>query len=232
MTTPRLPTPTHERVLEKILTELRADPGVRGVLLSGSAARGTARPDSDLDILVVATSAPPRRSRSYEVPVDLVVRTADEWREHLAPTRIGDESWGYAVLDGVILHDPAGVVARLVADARDRHARYRVPAHIRDHYAWLWQHVRPKMLAVLHRGDPVEIGWAVSAMTDHLVRTAWAVNDLPNPSLDLGTFQRHLDDLTVPTGVADRIRAFLRLPPTEALRAQLALIVDLEPLLA
>jgi hypothetical protein len=51
------------------------------------------------------------------------------------------------------------------------------------------------MLAVHRRGDPVEVGWAAAVMTNELLRTAWAVNDLPNPSLDLGTVQRHLDDL-------------------------------------
>jgi hypothetical protein len=42
--------------------------------------------------------------------------------------------------------------------------------------------------------------------------TADAANNLPNPSLDLGTFQRHLDDLTIPADVADRLRAILRAP--------------------
>jgi predicted nucleotidyltransferase len=229
---PQLPTPLHQRVLDEILDELNHDSGVRGVMLAGSTARGTARADSDLDLLVVTADDRPWRSAPRPIPVDLVVHTAEQWREQFAPTRIGDESWGYAFLDGVILHDPTGVVARLAADAREIHAGYRVPAHIKDHYAWLWRHLRPKMLAVLRRADPVEIGWAAAVMTNDLVRTVWAVNDLPNPSLDLGTFERHLDDLTVPAGVADRLRDILRLPPAEALRRQLDLIADLEPHLA
>jgi hypothetical protein len=35
------------------------------------------------------------------------------------------------------------------------------------------------------------------SMTNDLVRTVWAANELPNPSLDLRTVQGHLGDLTI-----------------------------------
>lgn len=85
------------------------------------------------------------------------------------------------------------------------------------------------MLAVLSRGDPAEIGWAAAVMTNEVLRTAWAASDLPNPSLDLGTVQRHLDDLTVPPGAPARVRAILHAPPQESLRRQLDLIDALLP---
>lgn len=226
----QFPTPLHERVLDEIIAELQTDADVCGIMLSGSLARGTARVDSDLDLLVVTNddNDHPWQSRQYPAPVDFMVHTTDQWREHFAPNRIGDESWGYAFLDGVILHDPTRVVARLTAEVAEIHTHYQVPAHIKHHYAWLWRHVRPKMLAVLDRNDPVEVGWAASTMINDLVRTVWAANDLPNPSLDLGTFQRHLDDLTIPADVADRLRGILRVSPTEALRRQLELITAIE----
>lgn len=204
------------------------------MLLGGSLARGTARTDSDVDILVVTTlpEDPPTHIESSPVPVDLLIQTAEQWRQRFTPDRVGDESWGYAFLDGVVLHDPDGAVADLIIEAREHHARYRTPASITAHYAALWRHARPKMLAVHRRGDPVEVGWAVAVMTDELLRTAWAVNDLPNPSLDLGAVQRHLDDLTTPSGVADQLRALLRSSPQEALRGQLDLLDRIETLLA
>lgn len=236
MTTAAFPTPLHRTVLEVVLTELRADPDVRGILLSGSLARGTGRPDSDLDVLVVTALDPvrpaPWRSRRRPLPVDLIPRTAEQWRSHFAPNRVGDESWGYAFLDGVALHDPDGAVARLTADAETIHAGYRTPAPVKAHYATLWAHVVPKMQAVRRRGDPVETGWAAAVMTNELIRTLWAANDLPNPSLDLGTCQRHLDDLKVPAGATDLLRAVLRAAPRDALRLQLALVEDVLPLLA
>lgn len=230
MTSIQFPTSLHREVLDQLLADLRADRGVRGVMLAGSLARGTARIDSDLDVLVVSAGETGDASwrRARPLPVDLLARTADQWRAHFAPDRVGDESWGYAFFDGVILYDPEGVLARLTADAAEIHARYRVPASIKAHYAWLWGHLRPKMLAVLEHDDPTEAGWAAATMTNELVRTAFAASDLPNPSLDLDTFQRHLDDLTVPLDAADRLRVILRAPPRQALRLQLELIAIIE----
>jgi predicted nucleotidyltransferase len=226
------PTPLHRRVLSAILADARADPGVRGLLLTGSLARGTARADSDLDILVVTSEQPTDegwRSAARPLPVDFLVRTPGEWRARFAPDRPRDESWGYAFLDAVVLHDPEGIAARLIADAAVIHERYRVPASVKAHYTRLWHHVRPKMLAVLSHGDPVEIGWASAVMTNDVLRTAWAASDLPNPSLDLGTVQRHLDDLTIPTDAPAQISAILRAPPRESLQRQLDLIDAILP---
>jgi predicted nucleotidyltransferase len=60
------------------------------IVLFGSRARGQARPDSDIDILVVAESAEPRHRRSaplygvlsdIQTPMDIVVYTPDEITE-------------------------------------------------------------------------------------------------------------------------------------------------------
>ncbi|MFD7654062.1 nucleotidyltransferase domain-containing protein [Actinosynnema sp. NPDC059797] len=225
--------PAHQRAPSGLLAELTADDDVLGALLVGSLARGTARPDSDLDVLVVGAPAEdaPWRSAPRDPPVDLLVRTADGWRATFAPRRADDESWGYAFLDGVVLHDPSGVVSRLVFDAAEAHARYRAPEHVRAHHAGFLRHVLPKARAVLRGGDPVEVGWAAAVLTDGLLRAAWAANDLPNPSLDLGTVRRHLDDLTEPAGAPDAVRALLRASPAGSLRRQLDLAELLEPLL-
>lgn len=82
--------PTHHQLLDETLDHLRADPAVAGVLLSGSLARGTARPDSDLDLLVVTTGDLTWHPGG---PVDLIARTADQWRSHVLrradPTETG-----------------------------------------------------------------------------------------------------------------------------------------------
>jgi predicted nucleotidyltransferase len=228
------PTILHGRVLSAILADARSDPGVRGLLLTGSLARGTARADSDLDVLVVAGEQDTDtgwRSAARPLPVDFLVRTPGEWRVRFAPDRPGDESWGYAFLDAVVLHDPEGIAARLIADAAGIHEHYRTPEPVKAHYTRLWHHVRPKMLAVLSHGDPVEIGWAAAVMTNDVLRTAWAASDLPNPSLDLGTVQRHLNDLTIPADAPAQIRAILRAPQQESLQQQLDLIDAILPYL-
>jgi hypothetical protein len=235
----QFPTAQHRAALEAVVEELGADGEARGALLCGSLARGTGREDSDIDVLVVLAdewgggddvgAKRFSRSRYGVIEVEQSGRTVVGWQRQFAPERVGDESWGYAFLDGVVLYNPHGDVARLIEDAAEAHASYRVPEEIRSHYVWLWGHLRPKMEAVLRRGDPVEIGWAAAAMTGRLTQTLWAASGRPLPSRDLGTFQRHLEDLTVPPDAPSLVREMLQASPEEALRLQLRLIEAVLP---
>jgi predicted nucleotidyltransferase len=226
------PTERHVAVLQTVLTTLDSDNNVRGILLGGSLARATAREDSDIDIMAVVAEQRdhyPWRHDGYDIPTDIGARTVEAWESTFAPDRVGDESWGYAFLDGVVLRDPDRCVEGLIARAADLHATYRTPTAILQHYGWLWSHTLPKLRAVLGRGDPVEIGWAAAVMMDDVMRTAWAVNSRPNPSLDIGTVQRHLDDLVVPEGVVHHLRDVLQhTPGPEMLRCQITLIEEFE----
>ena len=82
----------------------------RAIILFGSRARGDARPDSDVDLLVVFESVDDKRQvaqairrclRGLRCPVDVVVATTDEL------TRLGSVA-GYvyrpALREGVVLH--------------------------------------------------------------------------------------------------------------------------------
>ncbi|MFJ6530611.1 nucleotidyltransferase domain-containing protein [Streptomyces longwoodensis] len=112
---------------------------VVGLLLVGSCARGTARPDSDVD-LVLLTTDPSRhlledawvadlrlgeviRTRSWGPVTERRCRTASGLEVELA---VGSPDWARTdpvdpgtrrvVSDGArVLHDPAGVLAALVA---------------------------------------------------------------------------------------------------------------------
>jgi predicted nucleotidyltransferase len=78
-----------EQVVERIVDQVRPEK----VILFGSRARGSARPDSDLDLLVIAESSEPRYRRSAPlygalsdilVPMDILVyspQEVDEWRD-------------------------------------------------------------------------------------------------------------------------------------------------------
>lgn len=221
------PTDHHQAAFEHLLELYHADSMVRGALLCGSLARGTARTDSDVDILVVLEEdldGRTRHTRYGAVDVEETRRTYQGWVEQFSPSRVGDESWGYAFLDGSPLYDPDGVVERLVAAAREAHASYRTPEHIRSYYRWLCDHVRPKMEFVLRNGDAVEVGWAAAITTGQVTDTLWAVNHRPLPSRDLGTFQRHLEELILPAGAAEFVREMLQASPREALRIQVQLV--------
>ena len=220
------PTALHTTVLEQGLEALKANANVLGVMLVGSLARGTARQDSDIDLLVVQVDGDrvTERQSHGTIVLECTFRTSAAWAEQFTPTQVGDESWGYAFLDGLILYDPGGVVAELVDSTAKMHSAYRTPKHIVDHYVWLWSHMRPKMEAVLQSGDATEIGWSAAIMSHPIIQTVWVINDLPQPSLDLGCVQRHLNDLTILPDAPELIREMLQVPPESALRLQLRIL--------
>ena len=82
-----------ETTLREITARIRANMNPQAIILFGSTARGSARPDSDLDLLVIAESKEPRYKRSAplylalsDLPgaMDIVVYTPEEvadWRD-------------------------------------------------------------------------------------------------------------------------------------------------------
>ena len=85
-----------EAIKQAVLEEAqRLGVGVERIILFGSRARGEATSESDYDILVVtreklgrreklelATRVATRIAREYLTPVDIIVRSRDEWLEH------------------------------------------------------------------------------------------------------------------------------------------------------
>lgn len=77
-----------DRLFADVKRRLAAAPGVRKVVVFGSRARGDARPDSDLDLVVVADVAGSAGERcrrigaplsDLAIPIDLVVYTPEEY---------------------------------------------------------------------------------------------------------------------------------------------------------
>ncbi|MEK7328299.1 MAG: nucleotidyltransferase domain-containing protein [Chloroflexota bacterium] len=79
-----------DSLLDEIVRRIVEAAHPKKVILFGSRARGQARPDSDLDLLVIAESAQPRHRRSaplYGVlsdillPMDIIVYSPEEVKE-------------------------------------------------------------------------------------------------------------------------------------------------------
>ena len=117
MTQAKPSTPVTEEQLRQITEAIVAAVDPAGVLLFGSCARGTARPDSDVDLLIVEDRPfGPERSRLDEigrimrslmgflVPIDVLLYSRDEverWRDsrfHIV---------GQALREGRMLHGHA-----------------------------------------------------------------------------------------------------------------------------
>jgi predicted nucleotidyltransferase len=97
-------------VVERVLARAEADPGVRGVILTGSHARGTATARSDYDVVtVVAEQTVPWRHVARTAELDEVVCTLDA----LADTSVHWQRYAYRGAQ-VLLDRLDGGIARLV----------------------------------------------------------------------------------------------------------------------
>lgn len=126
-----------EAVIERVASWARGRPDVVGVLLVGSYARGAARPDSDVDLVVLVEDPVAYGGQWYaELGLGELVRNQawgviTEWRL-LTPSGLevelglGAPSWAATepidagtrrvVTDGAcVVHDPREVLARLLA---------------------------------------------------------------------------------------------------------------------
>src|SRR3954470_13774146 len=97
-------------ILERLLARADADPAVRGVILTGSRARGLATAWSDYDVVVVvAEQAVPSRHATRTAELDEVVCTLDA----LADTSVHWQRYAYRGAR-VLLDRLGGGIAKLV----------------------------------------------------------------------------------------------------------------------
>ncbi len=119
-----------EQMIADYLAKLREFcPGVRSIILFGSLARGEARPDSDVDLIVVASDLPELKKRLDLPPFRKPARIQDI---RMTPAELEDmvvAKTGFvvdALLEGKVLQDD-GIAAqareRLVESLRNLKAR-------------------------------------------------------------------------------------------------------------
>ena len=202
---------------------------ILAVMLVGSVARGTARPDSDVDLLVVSPpdATVPARNRMVDgLLVEVIGKSQAEWEQRFGRAQ---PMWLYPWLDAEPLHDHADIGAGLSALAQARYAQYRAPVELRQAFAAHWWHVRPKMAATLAAGDPEAVGYFAATIVDAVVQTMFVVHDRPLPP---GS-QRFdvLNDLSLSP---ERRRLLARLcasDPPQRLSAAIELVDNMTPLL-
>ena len=113
---------------EKIIERLKAFPKkVKAAALYGSFARGTQRPDSDLDLLVLSDEVDPRRHRrgkeiaaikhllALDVPVDVLLLTTSEC---LSNFRNHNPLFLDIACDGIVLVDSSNFLGPLIKETK------------------------------------------------------------------------------------------------------------------
>jgi len=109
--TPMQPVSDAERVVDEMVSRIREAVDPERIILFGSRARGTARPDSDFDLLIVKDSSLPRYRRAaplyakladLPVEVNILVYTPSEIAEWSAVRQAFVTS---AIREGKVLYE-------------------------------------------------------------------------------------------------------------------------------
>lgn len=187
----------HRELLGDVLRCAREDNEVAGLLLTGSVARGDAYPGSDLDLYAVLRDG---RSRTFvtETRRGIVVEIGYADFD-LAKHQMEDNPMSvYRYLDGRILHDPQGLLQRLVEIARERFEAYEAQEEERRRIAYWLESARIKITAARDAGDVLKATYVASTVSWPLLEGLWAAANKPMPPN--GAVLPHVRDLdeTIP----------------------------------
>ena len=194
-----------DSLVARVTEPLRHDENVRGVLLTGSRARGDALPGSDLDLLVLVHSATEPLFCSERVDGTLIERHVRDVAR--AKTRLLENPLElYSYLDGYAVYDPDSLLAELTRLAKDRFENDQTPAHEKSAIFYWLSSASLKLNAAMAAGDMQKLGYYTSINSWKVLEGFWAHNDRTMPPA--GAMWAHLADLReVPEGLEASFRA-------------------------
>jgi predicted nucleotidyltransferase len=120
----------------------KLSPSIVGMVLYGSAARGTTTPNSDIDVLVVLSADTPLRRGLYNL-VDQIKGIDPKVSVALVHLPASDSTpggiWLEVASHGRILHDPSGSVREAIARLREHISAGR-SVRLTTHGQGFWVH--------------------------------------------------------------------------------------------
>jgi predicted nucleotidyltransferase len=219
----------HRLLLQEAVERACGDTDVTGVLLVGSVARGDAYPGSDLDVYVLLRDGCSRSFRS-EVRQGIIVEHRYADYDHAAEEMERNPMRVYAYLDGHILYDPEGQLARLVNMARARLESYETPGKEKHKIAYWLESARYKMIVAREAGDLLQAAYVVSTASWPILEGLWAANDKPMPPN--GAVRAHIRDLSrTPPALEDLWHRFFAGDVSDRIQAAIELIDWVVPVL-
>ncbi|HEU5103103.1 MAG TPA: nucleotidyltransferase domain-containing protein [Roseiflexaceae bacterium] len=167
-------------IAQQFVEELQADPGVVGIVLFGSWARGNNRPDSDVDLLVIVEqgfkrTVEYRAGQAIEITYTTQQGAIDYWQ---ANPDEAVELWNIAR----VLYDRDGTVARLrrAGDAIKANGKAPLEANQYEH-AKFDAHDQLKAVEGLASSDPATASMLLSAKVLHLAELFYDTRQLWTP---------------------------------------------------
>ncbi len=192
--------PPHREIARTMADELARRQDVLAILLVGSAARGDAVDESDVDLLTVLSRngdvQPMLRIRRDGVLVEVLGHSEAGWEERFRRAR---PMWIYAFLEAEALYD-SGPAARLRRCARSAYDAYETSEELRTQLVALLQHGEPKLRRALRAGGE-QAGYCAALLLPVIVDGLYAAHHRPQPAgsrclkllhtLPLSNEQRH-----------------------------------------
>lgn len=184
-----------QQEIAQIAYSLSSDANVKGVLLTGSYARGDATPESDLDFWVLLGGVRERPFRTEQINghwVELhyrnLVQARDKMRQN--PMEL------YSHLDGKPLYDPDRQLEQLRLEASELFANYRPSEPERKALAFWLQSARRKLESAVNNRDALKAAYLVSTSSWKVLEGLWAASNKPTPPS--GSVFAHLSDIETP----------------------------------
>ncbi len=192
--------PPHREIARAVADELAERQDVRAVLLVGSAARGDAVDESDVDLLTVLSrngdAQPMLRTRRDGVLVEVFGHSEAGWEERFRRPR---PMWIYAFLEAEVLYD-TGPAARLRRCARSEYDAYETSDELRTELVALLEHGETRLRRARRDGGE-HAGYCAALLLAGILDALYAAHDRPQPAasrrlellhtLPLSTEQRH-----------------------------------------
>jgi hypothetical protein len=219
--------PVVARVVTAALATAEADPAVLGLMVKGSLARGERYPGADIDLHALVVNGTGRTT--HVATVDGVMVETAYWDEPKFLRRLDEEpSTVYGLIEGRVIYDPDGRIARLRAAAQRRLDDYRPTGEeLAGAEHWL-RSARIKLQSTAAAGDTLRLALLVSMNLHEVLRWLFLVNRRPMPPQgSVLTHVRRLD--TVPAGFPPLLEALGCSTPSGRADAMLELLDWVEP---
>lgn len=172
-------------ILEKEIELLKQDKSIRGVMLTGSVAYGTATNDSDLDILVLCDKDEFVSKYVDNTLVEIHFQKYTTARKKLESNPM--EVYKY-IYSKIIIDD--GKLAQLFAEANEIYNNYKTPNKEKESIVYWLSSTKSKLLSAIRNNDTVRISYLVATNTWKLLEGVWAINNKPIPPSSL-VFHTH-----------------------------------------